>query len=770
MGMASSQARLLNLTSRMHQIEYKAAKIEAEKLQMANESRRAYLEYQNAMEQTKIQRQSLGKDASIEWKDLTFADLMYGTGATPTTTGATTFGTYFGGVDGTSGSTAFMNNMVGMYSMQDGKMFVTEEMATAYEFAVENGGKDAFARKMGATANVANSAGIQLNVDDVNYDEMMAELEEKFKYRDSVIPEEPVVTQPANTNENEENVSIISRKGKNGNNNSITISAGQTGQRIKVEDDLHGTKYYDITTGNEAINITILDNGRLLIKGNGATITANEGQKDDIILMGSTNTLNTGDQDDIVRVGIVNDSKEYWYATSNGIPKYISNTINTGEGNDYVQNLGFNTINMGENENDEDYLYDEQGLLEKQKGYENIGIYARPVGVEVTNSPYMGETNYETNIDNYLKWGIQGQYGDCQTLSLINSINNQGKFNDYFYIVDIYDGNYEVIFKKYLDENNNPKIINVQPSDITDDNSDGDLDLRVIEAAFKKAIAEDLIGMGEIGSSNNYHEVGKVILGNDKGFAIGMNQTILDYLLQMYKYGEISNVVFGTSQDTDKTAETSELGIISQHAYSVKSFNENSITLVNPHDNKDSITLDWQDFNKYFKSILVFGDAADAVEAKFGVKNIDITENAYFGAPESGSGGNYEYYCQIYDEIERCGGCTTVPPEMLHNRQYLANMLNSGFAFLKEFNSKTNEWEDTSIATNTRLQEVEDESGLRKAEAKYEADMRRIDMKDRKFDYDLAALDNERNAIKQEMETLKTVAKDNVERTFKLFG
>ena len=48
--------------------------------------------------------------------------------------------------------------------------------------------------------------------------------------------------------------------------------------------------------------------------------------------------------------------------------------------------------------------------------------------------------------------------------------------------------------------------------------------------------------------------------------------------------------------------------------------------------------------------------------------------------------------------------------------------------------------------------------------------MKRIDMKDRKFDQDLAAMETERNAIKQEMETLKTVAKDNVERTFKLFG
>ena len=48
--------------------------------------------------------------------------------------------------------------------------------------------------------------------------------------------------------------------------------------------------------------------------------------------------------------------------------------------------------------------------------------------------------------------------------------------------------------------------------------------------------------------------------------------------------------------------------------------------------------------------------------------------------------------------------------------------------------------------------------------------MKKIDNKDRKFDTDLAALDTERNAIKQEMETLKTVAKENVERTFKLFS
>ena len=100
----------------------------------------------------------------------------------------------------------------------------------------------------------------------------------------------------------------------------------------------------------------------------------------------------------------------------------------------------------------------------------------------------------------------------------------------------------------------------------------------------------------------------------------------------------------------------------------------------------------------------------------------------------------------------------------------LANYLNAGYYFTCSDANQADSAGKTSVATNTNLQEVSDEKSLKKAEAKYEADMRAIDQKDRKYDTDLAALDTERNAIKQEMDTLKTVAKENVERTFKLFS
>lgn len=79
-------------------------------------------------------------------------------------------------------------------------------------------------------------------------------------------------------------------------------------------------------------------------------------------------------------------------------------------------------------------------------------------------------------------------------------------------------------------------------------------------------------------------------------------------------------------------------------------------------------------------------------------------------------------------------------------------------------------YEKTSISTSTKIQEVSDEINLKKAEAQYESDMNRINSKDARYDTELSQLETERTAIKQEIDTLKNVAKENVERTFKIFS
>ncbi len=131
-----------------------------------------------------------------------------------------------------------------------------------------------------------------------------------------------------------------------------------------------------------------------------------------------------------------------------------------------------------------------------------------------------------------------------------------------------------------------------------------------------------------------------------------------------------------------------------------------------------------------------------------------------------------DYLVGMFNILKEADGGIAVDDSQKDNPVWLSNMLNNGFAMLATFEVKANRLEitDTSVAVDTNLREVPDEILLKKAEAKYEADMKRIDLKDSRYDTDLAAIDSERNAIKQEMETLKTVAKENVERTFKLFS
>ena len=78
MGMSSSQARLLSLTARQHNVEYRAQKLQAEKLQMANDSDRVYNTYLTALNATKIQARIFDNSGSDTFKDATLSMLVDG--------------------------------------------------------------------------------------------------------------------------------------------------------------------------------------------------------------------------------------------------------------------------------------------------------------------------------------------------------------------------------------------------------------------------------------------------------------------------------------------------------------------------------------------------------------------------------------------------------------------------------------------------------------------------------------------------------------------
>src|SRR5574344_427141 len=75
MGLSASPARLLDLTARQHELEYKAQNLEAQKLQMANESDKVYQDYQDALNKQKIQIKGISTDGSASYTDAAFIDV-----------------------------------------------------------------------------------------------------------------------------------------------------------------------------------------------------------------------------------------------------------------------------------------------------------------------------------------------------------------------------------------------------------------------------------------------------------------------------------------------------------------------------------------------------------------------------------------------------------------------------------------------------------------------------------------------------------------------
>ena len=138
-------------------------------------------------------------------------------------------------------------------------------------------------------------------------------------------------------------------------------------------------------------------------------------------------------------------------------------------------------------------------------------------------------------------------------------------------------------------------------------------------------------------------------------------------------------------------------------------------------------------------------------------------------------------------------GIIVVSEENASSKDYLINMLNAGeavfttfdpsnantilsmtpaeiFAMTDEEYNRAMGIKNVSVATELSVQEVVDEEGLMDAESKYEADMAEINKKDAKYDAELSALRTERTAITHKINTVKKVAQENVDRTFKLFS
>ena len=109
MGLASSQARLLSLTSRQHTIEANAQRLMSEKMRLSNSSDAVYQKYMNALDETALKTRQTNDVGETSWIDGSINNLMR-----------------YNASDDTSGTVFYVQDM------DSGKLYVPKEVFDNY--------------------------------------------------------------------------------------------------------------------------------------------------------------------------------------------------------------------------------------------------------------------------------------------------------------------------------------------------------------------------------------------------------------------------------------------------------------------------------------------------------------------------------------------------------------------------------------------------------------------------------------------------------------
>ena len=634
MGMSSSQARLLNLTARMHQIEYKAAKLEAMKLQMANESSRVYDDYLNAIDATKIQYSTISTDGTINYVDATYNGMK--------------------------------NQGYELKFADSDKVII--DAATEANLKIAGNNKDYFIAL--ETGRVTETNQKVNGVVEIYTIEQFMNMSSNKNYR--------LMADIDLTGKNWTSKSLSSGKTFDGNghtikglNNALFTSVSGTVTNLNIEGNVtsKGILTENAYSGANINNVSVSGSINAAKDNVGAlvgNISGSSGNKVKISNCSSNATIITSSNNSNIG-GLVGASSnaEIDNCTSNGsisgnnglgglIGATSNTTITNSTSSTYVRAEG--TAKWG---------HSAGGFVGITYDYSNV-----------SNCSAYGNVDGDDDV-------VGGFVGCANPNSKISNCNAYGNVTD----------NFSGILTKDDGINNVAGFVSaVNGGTVENCNAYGTASIKVIPTGYNSTI-----NPGAFGNSN---------MSGHNGI------------------GQVKNCYAADKNNNFMSSTTS---------------------LAN---------------NSGFESALPNNNIISASGA-----NVSTTTSI----PDTNNDG------ALFDEIQKNGYVlegTNDNPATGHedDSTWFTNMVNAGELFIFDTNKTTGELEQISVATDTKLREVSNESLLRKAEAKYEADMKKIDNKDRKYDTDLAALDTERNAIKEEMDTLKTVAKENVERTFKLFG
>ena len=102
--------------------------------------------------------------------------------------------------------------------------------------------------------------------------------------------------------------------------------------------------------------------------------------------------------------------------------------------------------------------------------------------------------------------------------------------------------------------------------------------------------------------------------------------------------------------------------------------------------------------------------------------------------------------------------------------EWLFEQLQLANVFIQKYNLDKEVWEDYSYTSSSIFTTEDDDTNVAQAEAKYEYTMSEIQQKDKKFDLELDNINTEHEAVKTEMDSVKGVISDNVQKSFNVFS
>ena len=140
------------------------------------------------------------------------------------------------------------------------------------------------------------------------------------------------------------------------------------------------------------------------------------------------------------------------------------------------------------------------------------------------------------------------------------------------------------------------------------------------------------------------------------------------------------------------------------------------------------------------------------------------TYNAQFEEMfNSSSGSTYNNGNNKQDD-----GVVYIEDQYLSDPNWLYEAVSSGQFKIEQ--QSTEGWKEISTASDTQIAIASDNSKFALAEAEYNAATQKINNKEKKLDQQLKTMDTEHSALQTEQDSVKSLIKDNVDKSFNLFS